>query len=78
MTPAEALLDLMLEHADPKLGWICRMSVTGRGLRLHQCEDPIGTVHEYANGRVVRATAQEAIADFVNDQAEKPTQAGDR
>ena len=54
------LLDTLATHAASGLGWSCRWSTTGRGLRLHQ--DPSGGY----------PTPREALAAFIESIAAPP------
>ena len=56
MTDTELLNELEF-NADKGMKWICRLSTTGRGLRLHQ--DPQMGLHE---------TPREAIESYFTPQ----------
>lgn len=60
------LLRGLAECSNPNLGWICRNSTSGRGLRLHQTGEPVGEVHPLC-GRKVQKTIREAIEDYLKD-----------
>lgn len=44
-------------------GWVCRDSVSGRGIRLHQTNQPVGA--EHPNGGLVCPTPVDAVTDYL-------------
>jgi len=55
-----SLNELEKYKTESGMGWICRMSPTGRGLRLHQ-----------TSMETAKPTAQEAVDDFLNEQKDE-------
>lgn len=57
------LLDLLEKNAKPGMGWVCRDSVMGRGLRLHQVTTPIGEPYEL--GGKVQPDPRAALREYM-------------
>lgn len=65
--PDTVLMDWLTERSDPYAGgWICRPSVQGRGMRLHQAsgEDDQGWYFDNF-GRRPSATPRQAILEMM-------------
>lgn len=56
---------VLLKHATDGLGWVCRMSTAGRGIRLCQTTTEIGD-REF--GHRVMNSPQDAVEWFYNNQ----------